>query len=81
MHLKKYQQFLEQYLRNALKNTDGSNKAVSSYLWEMKKPGVISRHKTEKSRALDDLRAAFDEHQHWPLEIILSHLGIEIEEV
>lgn len=79
MHRKKYRQYLKQYLKRALNNTDRSNKAVSDYLWQIKKPGFISRHKIEKSRALDDLREAFDQHQHWPLEIILSHLGIEIE--
>jgi hypothetical protein len=39
--------------------------------------GLLVLHKEEKQRALADARHAFDEHRHWPLEIILSHLGVE----
>jgi hypothetical protein len=36
-------------------------------------------HREEKQRALADARQAFDEHRHWPLEIVLRHLGVSLE--
>jgi hypothetical protein len=39
--------------------------------------GLFTQHKDERRRALDDLRRAFDEHRHWPREIILAHLGVK----
>jgi hypothetical protein len=43
----------------------------------MQVKGLLVRHREEKRRALEDAQRAFDEHRHWPLEIILSQLGIE----
>lgn len=72
-----YRRYLQQFVEEAIRNSDGSVPKISTYLWNYKKPGKFSRHRTEKNRALKDARQAFDEHQHWPLKIILSHLGVE----
>lgn len=72
-----YQQYLEQYILDAIGNSDGSNADIATQLWSKNISGIFIRHKEEKTRALDDARKAFDEHRHWPLEIILSHLGLD----
>lgn len=72
-----YRQCLEKYVLEALKNSDGSVAGVSGYLWNLKVSGIMVRNRAEKQKALDDARHAFDSHRHWPLEIILSHLGVK----
>ncbi len=71
-----YKRYLTQFVREAIQNSDGSNAGISNYLWEKKVSGIFVQHRIEKERALSDARKAFDEHRHWPREIIISHLGI-----
>jgi hypothetical protein len=72
-------QYMHQYLKEAIDNSDGKPAGIANYLSEIPMPGRFSRHKEEKIRALKELRQAFDEHRHWPLDIILSQLGIDVE--
>lgn len=76
-----YQQYLEEYVRDAIASSDGANANIASHLWAKKIGGILIRHKDEKNRALDDARKAFDEHRHWPLEIILSQLGLDPKQI
>jgi hypothetical protein len=71
-----YRQALEKYVTDAVQNSDGTHRGISSYLWNIK----ISRltvNRYEKQRALEDARHAFDNHRQWPIEVILSHLGLK----
>jgi hypothetical protein len=71
-----YRQALEKYVTDAMQNSDGTHRGISSYLWNIK----ISRltvNRYEKQRALEDARHAFDDHRQWPIEVILSHLGLK----
>lgn len=77
MDIGAYRNAVQSYVKQALANTDGSNKKISEYLWSLSIPRFLVRHKTEKSRALSDVRKAFDDHSYWPLEVILSQLGID----
>jgi hypothetical protein len=72
-----YQEFMHLYINQAIKESDGTPRGIYERLAEMQVRGLLVRHKEEKRRALKDARLAFDEHRHWPLEIILSHLNIE----
>jgi hypothetical protein len=74
-----YRQSLEKYVLEAVQNSDGTVKGISNYLWNMKVSGFLVRNRSEKQKALDDARSAFDSHRHWPVEIVLSHLGIKPE--
>ncbi len=76
MNFNRYQHYLRQYVTEALQNSDGSNRGISEFLWTIQVKGFLVRERTEKERALADARKAFDEHRHWPLDIILSQLGI-----
>ena len=79
MDLGLYRQYLEEYVREALQNTEGTNRAIREYLSEKQIPRFLVRHREEKQRALAEARRAFDEHSHWPVEIVISHLGINLK--
>ena len=76
---KLYQQYLSQYVREAIEQSDGSVRQITERLHERVVKGAIVPHRVEKERALADAQAAFAKHAHWPLEIILSHLGLARE--
>ena len=74
-----YRQCLEQYVREAVQNSDGTHAGISEYLNSIKVSGVFVRHKVEKQTALREAILAFEQHRHWPLEIVFSHLGVDIK--
>jgi hypothetical protein len=76
-----YRKYLREYIQEAIENSDGTNAGISSYLWEKEIGRFLVMNKSEKQRALEDARKAFDDHRHWPQEIVLSHLGIENSEL
>jgi len=72
-----YQKYLKEILDQATAQSDGTNRGVAEALSLIHVGGgLFTRHKEERQRALADLRRAFDEHRHWPREIILTHLGL-----
>lgn len=72
-----YRRYLREYIQEAIENSDGTNSGISSYLWEKKLGRFLVSNKTEKQRTLIDARRAFDDHHHWPGNIVLSHPGID----
>ena len=72
-----YRRYLQEYIQEAIDNSNGTNAEIASYLWEKNLGRFILSNKAEKQRALADARRAFDDHRHWPRKIILSHIGIE----
>ena len=75
-----YRQYLQQYVSDAVRSSDGSIRGISEYLENIPEAGKLSRHREEKNRARQDALTAFSEHRHWPVEITLSHLGVSIEQ-
>lgn len=76
-----YQQYLLEYLRLAICESDGSNRGIYERLSEIQVHGRFVRHRSEKQRALEDAQRAFDEHRHWPREIVLKQLGIDLSDI
>jgi hypothetical protein len=74
-----YRQCLEQYVREALQNSDGTPAGITEYLNSIKVSGIFVRNKIEKRTALREAINAFEQHRHWPLEIVISQLGVEIK--
>ncbi len=72
-----YHHYLEQFVIEALDNSDGTNAEISRYLWAKRIPRFLTRHRTVKLKALNEARKAFDEHRHWPLDIVISHMGLD----
>jgi hypothetical protein len=81
MDYKLYNQFIHTYLKEAWLNGRTKPAEIAAYLDEIPLPGRFARNKTERIRALVAVRQAFTEHRHWPLEIILSHLGIDPQDI
>lgn len=75
----RYQQYLKQYVADAIQQSDGSTRGIAEQLSTIQVKGLFVMHREEKQRALADARQAFDEHRHWPLEIVLRHLGVSLE--
>lgn len=76
---KLYRQYLAQYVAEAVQNSDGTTRGAGEYLDNLQiGGGLFMRHRLEKQRALEEARAAFTRNRHWPLEIVISQLGIEI---
>ncbi len=80
MNVQIYRRYLAQFVRDAIANSSGTNAAIYEYLSEIKIGKYFVVHKIEKERALADAKRAFEMHRHWPLQIVLSHLGIEENE-
>jgi hypothetical protein len=74
-----YRHYLDVYVQEAIENSDGSNAGILSYLRDIQVRGLLVKHKEEKQKALDEARKAFEEHRHWPTQIVLSHLGVEVK--
>lgn len=74
-----YRHYLEEFVREAMENSDGSNAGVLSYLRDVQVRGLLVKHKEEKMKALEEARRAFEEHRHWPTQIVLSHLGVDVK--
>jgi butyrate kinase len=79
MDIGAYRRVLEQYVREAIKNSDGTASGIAQYLDSIKSPGRFASHRLEKQTALREAIKAFGEHRHWPVNIIISHLGVEID--
>jgi hypothetical protein len=71
-----YRQALEKYVSEALQKSDGTHSGISGYLWNIKL-SRLTLNRYEKQRALEDARRAFDEHRQWPIDVILSHIGLK----
>lgn len=71
-----YEKYMRQYILEAIENSDGSNRGIAEHLSTIHIRRFLVRDREEKRRALEDARRAFDEHRHWPREIILRQLGI-----
>lgn len=78
MDISAYRKILQQYVQEAYQNSDGSPGGIADQLRQIKPPGRFTPHRHEKQVAQREALKAFEEHRHWPLEIILSHLGVEI---
>jgi hypothetical protein len=76
MDIKLYRQYLQEYVDEAIEQSNGTVQGIAERLHEKDVRGLFVLHREEKKRALIDARLGFDEHRHWPLDIILRHLGV-----
>jgi hypothetical protein len=76
-----YRNALKKFVKEAIQNSSGSNAQIYEYLSALKVKGFMVRNKIEKQRALADACKAFDEHRHWPQDIVLSQLGLDPKEL
>jgi hypothetical protein len=81
MDIPTYRRVLAELIKEALENSDGTTRGVSEYLDNKKIPRFLVRNRKEKLRALSEAREAFDEHMVWPVDIVISHLGVDREDL
>jgi hypothetical protein len=79
MDISLYRQYLDEYIQEAIDESDGSNRGIINHLRDKQIGRFLVRHREIKRRALDDAIRAFEEHAHWPQDIILSHLGVNVK--
>ena len=79
MDIGAYRLFLEQFVQEAVDQSDGTHTGILEHLHTIKISGPFVRNKVEKQTALKEAIKAFEEHRHWPLEIVFSHLGVKIK--
>jgi hypothetical protein len=79
MNIGLYRRLLQEYVQEAYENSDGSPAGMADYLRSINVSGRFVRNRVEKQAARQEALKAFEEHRHWPLEIIFSHLGVEIK--
>ena len=78
LNIKLYRQFLQEYVSEAVRTSNGSVFSIRENLDAMQVGRWLVKHRAERLRALEDARTAFEKNRHWPLEIILSQLGVEV---
>ena len=76
-----YRSYLKEIVKEALENSNGTNSGISEYLHMKTVRRFLTRNRSEKLLAIEDARKAFDEHKHWPVEIVISHLGLDPKEL
>ncbi len=76
-----YRSALKKYVLEAIQHSSGSNARVYEYLSTIKINKYLVKNKLEKQRALADACKAFDEHRHWPQDIVISQLGLDPKEL
>ena len=77
MDLGAFRRYLQEYVQEAIEHSNGTTASISEFLWMERVGGRFTRQRVEKQKALDEARRAFDQYRHWPVDIVLSHLGVE----
>jgi hypothetical protein len=71
-----YRHYLDELFKEAIDNSDGTKEGILNYLRSKEIKGLFVKHKEEKRHALSEMQKAFEDHRHWPLDILISHLGL-----
>lgn len=79
MDQEKYTQFLIEFTKEALDNSDGSTQGASNYLSGKKKPGLLASK--EKKEAFYRARKIFAEMRDRHLWLVLKALGLKEDDV
>ena len=76
MDIRAYRKYMDELIREAYESSDGSYAQIVDFLRNKHIPRFFTSNRKEKERALKDALAAFEDHRHWPVDIILSQLGV-----
>ena len=77
MDRKIYQQYLEEYVINALEEENDDVSAAAAHLNNKKKPSVFAKDRKEKDAALKRARKLLAETRDRPAWIVLKSLGLD----
>jgi len=79
MNHARFNQYLIEYVRQALIHSDKNVEEAASYLMSQRKPGFLS--KAEKKQALERAQKIFSAYRDRPLWFVLKCLGITPEQL
>ena len=74
-----YQQFVIEFIRDALVYSDNNVDLAADYLLGKKKPGIFS--KAEKKQAFERTQKVFSQCRDRPLWFVLKCLGLSQEDI
>ncbi len=75
----RFKQFLIEYTKKALDNSDGTPSGAETFLSAQKKPGVFAP--AEKKEAFQRAKKIFSEMPDRPLWLVLKALGLTVEDL
>jgi len=75
----RYKNFLIEYTKKALDNSDGTPSGAENYLSSQKKPGLFAP--AEKKEAFQRAKKVFSEMPDRPLWLVLKAMGITVEDL
>jgi hypothetical protein len=79
MDQSRYIQFLVEYIKKSLDESDGTAYGASNYLSAQKKPGFMAP--SEKKEAFQRANKVFTEMRDRPLWLVLKALGLTVEDL
>jgi hypothetical protein len=79
MDQSRYTQFLVEYIKKSLDESDGTSYGASNYLSAQKKPGFLAPG--EKKEAFQRASKVFAEMRDRPLWLVLKALGLTVEDL
>jgi site-specific DNA-adenine methylase len=79
MNQELYQEYVIEYIREALVSSDNNVENATNYLLGLKKPSFLS--KAEKKQAFERTRKVFAQCRDRPLWFVLKCLGLSQEDI
>lgn len=79
MDSSRYTNYLVEYIKKSLDESDGTAYGAANYLGALKKPGMLTP--TEKKEAYQRARKVFTEMRDRPLWLVLKALGLSAEDL
>lgn len=77
MDTKIYQQYLEEYVLEALEKKNDDVSAAADYLAEKKNPFLLAKDRKEKKAALQRAKKLLEETRDRPAWIVLKSIGLD----
>jgi hypothetical protein len=77
MNHKLYQQYLKEYTLKALEQAKDDVSLAADLLEEKRKPGLLTKDRTEKKAALERATKVFTESRQRSLYVVLKSLGFD----
>ncbi len=79
MDQSRFTEFLVEYVKKSLDNSDGTADGAASYLAGQKKPGFLAP--AEKKEAFQRAKQVFNEMSDRPIWLVLKALGLSNEDL
>lgn len=79
MNQSRFNEYLVEYVKKSLDNSDGTSDGAANYLAGQKKPGFFAP--PEKKEAFQRARQVFNQMSDRPIWLVLKALGLSTEDL